>query len=68
MVDSRNFTLEKTKTHEFPLQRSALSDTFNQNAIVTDNSSETPQIQAVDPTYKSEPPFKEFCYFCHKNN
>ena len=68
MVDSEGNTLEKNlKRQEPPLEINALSDTFNQNATVTDNSSETLQIQAVDPKHKSKPQFKNFCSLCHKN-
>ena len=48
MVDSEDITLEKIKTQEFSLENNALSDTFNENATVTDNPSETSDIQALN--------------------
>ena len=61
MVDSEDNKLEKIKTQEHSLEINTLFDTFNQNATVTDTSTETPQLQPVDPNYKSEPQFKKYC-------
>ena len=52
MVESEAITFEKI---ELSLEEITLSDLFNQSAIGTDNSSESPQIQAVDPNNISKP-------------
>ena len=55
MVDSEDITIEKVKTQVIFLAINTLSDTSYQNATVTDNVSESPQIPAVDPNNKSKP-------------
>ena len=63
MVEFEDITLEKPKTRKLPLEINALSDTFNQNVPVTDNSSETPRVQALDRNNKSKPQIKNLCSF-----
>ena len=46
--------LKKLKTQELSLENDTLSDTFDQNTIITETLSETTQIQAVDPNNESE--------------
>ena len=52
MVDSEDMTLKKIKTQELFIDINTRSDTSNQNATVTENSSEPPQIPAVDSNNK----------------
>ena len=68
MVDSEDTTLEKIKTQELSLEINNLSNTFQQNTTIQDSPPEPPQVQVMDPNYKSKPQFKKYCSFCHKNN
>ena len=60
MVDSEDITLENIKTQELSLDIITLSKNFNQNATVTDNSSESSQVHPVDHINKSKSQFKKF--------
>ena len=61
MVNSQEIIFEKIETQELSLEIHTLSDIFNQNVSVTDNSSEPPQTEAVDANIKSKPQIKKCC-------
>ena len=72
MVDPEDdITLEKSEIQEISLEINTLPYTFIQNATVTDNSdnsSEPPQVQTVDPNNKSKPQFKKILILLPKKN
>ena len=66
MVESEDITLEKIKTKELSLDINTVSDSFNQTTSISDKLSETLQIEAVVPNYKSKSQFKEMLLLPNK--
>ena len=58
MVDPEDFTLEKIETQDLSFEINTLSDTLQQNASYTGDSSESPQVNAVVVDNKFKPEFK----------
>ena len=68
LIPGMDTKLEKNKNTRTSLEINTRFDTFRQKTSITDKSSETLQIQAVDPNNKSKPQFEKYCSFCHENN